>query len=237
MMINKLLVILCGILFITQQLSAQQFQEVLYLKNGSVIKGVVMEQNTNSSVKIKTQDGNIFVYPMSEVDKVTKEEILKRVRRQRNSSADVENARGYKGFVDLGGTIGIGHYGDGVVSVSTTHGFQFNPYLFLGAGMAVEYHNFYGATFLPIFIESRLNFIDNSITPFFALRAGYSVYTKGVYFNPNLGVNLKVSPNIGMNVSVGYTLQQATLYAYSPLYYYHHNVNISGLSLKLGFEF
>ena len=49
------------------------YKEVVYLKNGSIIKGVVLEQVPNESIKIQTADGSIFVYPMSEVEKIAKE--------------------------------------------------------------------------------------------------------------------------------------------------------------------
>lgn len=55
--------------------AAQQYQEVVYLKNGSVIKGTVIEQIPGQSVKVQTQDGSIFVYKMSEVDKIVKEDL------------------------------------------------------------------------------------------------------------------------------------------------------------------
>ena len=45
-------------------------QEVVYLKNGSIIKGVVIEQVPGESLKIQTYDGSIFVYKMSEVEKI-----------------------------------------------------------------------------------------------------------------------------------------------------------------------
>lgn len=55
--------------------AAQQYQEVVYLKNGSVIKGTVIEQIPGQSVKVQTQDGSVFVYKMSEVDKIVKEDL------------------------------------------------------------------------------------------------------------------------------------------------------------------
>ena len=53
--------------------AAQQYQEVVYLKNGSVIKGTVIEQTPGQSVKVQTQDGSVFFYTMDEVEKVVKE--------------------------------------------------------------------------------------------------------------------------------------------------------------------
>lgn len=55
--------------------AAQQYQEVVYLKNGSVIKGTVIEQIPGQSVKVQTQDGSVFVYTMDEVDKIVKEDL------------------------------------------------------------------------------------------------------------------------------------------------------------------
>ncbi len=59
----------------TTLLVAQNYQEVLYLKNGSMIRGVVIEQIPDESCKIKTSDGSIFVYSWSEISKIAKEEI------------------------------------------------------------------------------------------------------------------------------------------------------------------
>jgi hypothetical protein len=52
---------------------AQQYEDVVYLKNGSVIHGTIVEQVPNVSVKVKTRDGNIFVYKIEEIEKMTKE--------------------------------------------------------------------------------------------------------------------------------------------------------------------
>ena len=50
-----------------------EMQDVVYLENGSVIKGMIIEQTPNVSLKIQTKDGSIFVYKMEEVEKMTKE--------------------------------------------------------------------------------------------------------------------------------------------------------------------
>lgn len=55
-------------------LFAQQWVEVVYLKNGGQVRGVIIEQVPNETLKIQTADGSIFVYKMSEVEKITKEQ-------------------------------------------------------------------------------------------------------------------------------------------------------------------
>ena len=53
---------------------SQQMEDVVYLKNGSVIHGVIIEQIPNVSIKIKTHDGNVMAYKYEDIEKFTKEE-------------------------------------------------------------------------------------------------------------------------------------------------------------------
>ena len=71
--IKKIAAVLFCILFTSMALSQQEYEEVVYLKNGSVIKGTIIEQVPDVSIKIQTKDGNIFVYQMEEIDRITKE--------------------------------------------------------------------------------------------------------------------------------------------------------------------
>ncbi len=53
---------------------SQQMEDVVYLKNGSVIHGIIIEQIPNVSIKIKTHDGNVMAYKYEDIEKFTKEE-------------------------------------------------------------------------------------------------------------------------------------------------------------------
>ena len=46
--------------------------DVVHLKNGNIIKGVVIETIPNESIKIETDDGSISIIEISEVDKIKK---------------------------------------------------------------------------------------------------------------------------------------------------------------------
>ena len=52
-----------------------QTEDVVYLKNGTIVRGTITEQNLNQSVKIQTKDNSLFVFSMEEIDKITKESI------------------------------------------------------------------------------------------------------------------------------------------------------------------
>ncbi len=56
------------------QIAAQSnLTDVVYLKNGSNIKGIVVEQIIGQSIKIETKDGSLFVFKTEEVAKITRE--------------------------------------------------------------------------------------------------------------------------------------------------------------------
>ena len=69
---RKLLLVLTLLLSISTYVAAQNYTEVVYLKNGSIIKGVIIEQVPNVSLKIKTGDGSLIICQMSDVTKITK---------------------------------------------------------------------------------------------------------------------------------------------------------------------
>jgi hypothetical protein len=69
-----------------------QTRDVLYLKNGSVIKGTVTEMNPSTGIKIKTADGSLFVYKMDEILKTEKEEFVGQQINQETSSGVSQEA-------------------------------------------------------------------------------------------------------------------------------------------------
>jgi TM2 domain-containing membrane protein YozV len=58
-------------------MAQQNSDDVVYLKNGSIIKGTIIEQIPGKTIKIQTQDGNIFVYGFDDIAKITKEQSVK----------------------------------------------------------------------------------------------------------------------------------------------------------------
>ena len=121
---------------------AQNYTEVVYLKNGSIIKGVIIEQVPNVSLKIKTGDGSLIICQMSDVTKITKEERYTRdYRKDTNDRKAARNTlKGYKGFVDFAYIGDVSDYNASKIELSTTHGYQFNNYFFVGGGVAFNYY-------------------------------------------------------------------------------------------------
>ena len=57
-------------------LAQQDARDVVHLKNGSIIKGQIVELVPNEKVRIETSDGSVFVFPMDEVIRIEGEPVL-----------------------------------------------------------------------------------------------------------------------------------------------------------------
>ncbi len=91
---KKFLFFTLGLLLFGGKVSAQ---DAVYLRNGSMIRGSVLEQEMGKSVKVQTQDGSIYIYSMSEVERIAKNyaqvrqrnamQVRTIMRRRRNGTA------------------------------------------------------------------------------------------------------------------------------------------------------
>ena len=64
-------------LVLTGSIAAQKaFEDVIYLKNGGIIRGAIKTILPDSSIKIETIGRNIFVFKAAEIDKLIKEEVM-----------------------------------------------------------------------------------------------------------------------------------------------------------------
>lgn len=104
---------------VTLSFGQGDYNDIVYLKNGSIIRGVIIEQVPNESIKIKTIDGNVFVFQLSEIDKITKD--YKKV---------INNVDSRKGYIAISGgySIPIGEFGSNLIGSvpEASKGFQLN---------------------------------------------------------------------------------------------------------------
>ena len=111
-------------------MNAQQYQDVVYLKNGSVIHGIITEQIPNQSLKIETKDGSVFICDMNDVAKITKDFQVNEEKNQGREYGWVSAPR-YRGFVGESLVFGVEDTEDTRSQVFTSHGCQINPYYIL----------------------------------------------------------------------------------------------------------
>ena len=69
------LVVVVAVFVAPSPVFAQQMEDVVHLKNGEIVRGIIIEQIPGESLKIQTQGGSAFVYTMDEIAKITKEPV------------------------------------------------------------------------------------------------------------------------------------------------------------------
>lgn len=199
------------VLVISALASMAVAQDVVYLKNGSIIKGSVLEIVPEQSLKIQTSDGSIFVYQMNEVERIQRD-----ANKQQETGGFSEDylKRGFRGLVDLGIHAGFGDAEDNLlVMPSFTVGYQINRFFYIGAGCSPTlalYNNEYNdeietGFILPIYGAIRFDFVNAKVSPFLDTRVGYSVTDdcRGLYTYIGAGCRIKK-----LSLSAGYTFQR-----------------------------
>lgn len=238
----KKLFVLATMLIASFVASAQGLIETVYLKNGNVIKGDIVEFQPNKSIKMETADGSLFVFEYKDIEKVTRErhEVRVNYHHRPHRSHDVkfhdaeEQApvfglkKGYRGFVSaesmLGDIIGL--------SMSSTHGAQLNEKIFIGGGVGMIIGSDWedGYSLFPVYADFRVDFLNKKISPFMELKSG-AVFaaqgTTGFYGDFSFGCRFKrCSVSFGVNSIPGEAEYYADYYPYTTDYntdgYYYY---------------
>lgn len=193
-------------------------QDEVRLKNGSIIRGVITEQVFGEHIKIKTSDGNLFVFKASEIEKVSKVEGAPQVEqsvdlsklspKEQKSFKKAEKKRtkhalskGYVGMVE-GGYV-VGNYNR--LKFDFINGYQFSPYISLGLGLGFRSTPDV-ATAIPVYLHSQVNFTESELSPFFSQKLGVLLgdYGGGAHLESCIGLTWRSSPKIALKFSIGY---------------------------------
>lgn len=168
--------------------SQNETQDVVYLKNGSIIKGTIVEQIPNESIKIETSDGSVFVYDFADVKKIARE-----VSQKPSLPGKTSNKKsnfGFKAGLITGGMVSVGKQGD--IDVGTSYsfgGFWENilaPSFFWGFALdfnGINYkHSNESSTLINMstYLKTKIDISDNVI-----LRPGVSILGYGILTNPS----------------------------------------------------
>lgn len=120
---NLLLSTLIITFFISTNIFSQEVQDVVvHLKNGSVIRGNILEHIPNVSIKIKTKDGNIFVFKMEDIVKMTKDKTIEKKRVKAFSGKIPLTAFALSTIFPGGGQFYNGETGEGIIYLGLTAG-------------------------------------------------------------------------------------------------------------------
>lgn len=195
---------------------AQKNTQTVYLKNGSVITGTLLEEVPGKSVKLQTKDGNIFVYDINDVERIT-----------HNVDNKQTNQEGHKGLefgIDMGYNFAT-KGGDGAPFIGFTLGKKFNKNFYWGIGADVNLPTGDANLMLPLTTDFRVFLPINgtNITPYLQFSTGY-VFNFADDFEIKVGrhsekfimpnfipiqvlpsVQIPLSGRVDFNFGIGYT--------------------------------
>ena len=123
-------------------------QDVVYLKNGSIIRGDIIEMVPGETIKIMTSDGSVFVHDYADVQKFTKEQPVSTINKNAYSVekkspwlsgflsfcipglGQFYNGENHKGWVDLGTSMGgyVAFY-SGYILMATSISYDYDTYV------------------------------------------------------------------------------------------------------------
>jgi sRNA-binding regulator protein Hfq len=200
---------------------AQYYEEVVYLTNGSIIRGEVIEQ-TKETIKIQIEGGSILVYKMDEVERIVKEE--KKIKSKKTERDYQVQDTGYFHSINFGFLPGRNaEWGDFAFGGSLHYTFGYQYKRMLGAGIGVGgdayiYNNIQNV--FPVYLQARGYFLNQPFSPYYSVNVGYGFATSnnawnivdasgGLYVHPKIGFRLASRSNAAFTVELGYSHQMA----------------------------
>ena len=261
---RKLMTLLMAVLLMggmaAQAQDKPEKQEVVKLKNGHQVRGKIVTYAPLDSLVIQEDDGTLQTIYWDRIKQITKE----RWKPQQTMGGDFTPGKGpqkgYRGFVDVEYYLSVDAMSKDHIGFSTSHGYQFKPWLFVGAGAGMKIsHNKhikegYGIKgdfyMFPVFADIRFDLLKSKFSPYLDCRVGYTLGDKayGIMFNPSMGCRIGVTDKLAVNASLGYSLQSTDLVVVSSIDntairhmetgdWNWQNNPYHCLSIKLGIEF
>ncbi len=219
-------------------------QDVVYLENGWVIRGKIMENSTSDSLRIACFDGNIFVFDRAKVKQVKKEPVYKQ------SLTGGKSLSRLYAFTEVSIIAGNGNTSR-TVSPWFTTGYRFGKHL--GLGLGVGLHRFTNITFLPVVADMRIMARQDHhiIRPYGYFSAGYGLsglndadlyvsYKGGLNWTAGFGLMAPISPLAKINWGLGITVQEGGITYTDPVdpeNALNYSVNIRRLEFRMGVHF
>ena len=170
-------------------------KDTIYLKNGSIILGTIIEQVPGKTYKILTSDNNTFTYSVDEIEKITSnvETAPTPIATQVDApivlisgSSQKDSEFKNKGFTVMArfGPLGLRSVTGGLAA-----GYQVNHFLFAGLGVNIDAYKTIGNAlleynykgmdvFAPIYADIHMFSSENRVAFMWHFSLGYSVLAK-----------------------------------------------------------
>ena len=232
----------------TSPLLAQKkgWQEVVYLKNGSILRGNLQDDSTAGEIKLKITGQNLLVFKSEEVARVARE--------YTKSGFEYPYRSGYLNITEIGFSIG---YPAAVPQFSNTNrvvGFSaqtFNGYQFypaLAVGLVTSIDTYEQITLLPVGIGVRGDISQTRVRPFYGLDAGFALdwlnnpnltadHDGGFFWSPSFGIKFNSRHAHAFIINLGYRSQKATATTQEQFWTRTDKVHYKRMLARIGMSF
>jgi len=197
-------------------LSAQKHVvDAIYLNNGEVFRGRIVESLDPDMLSIETLCLNTRLFSRNEISRIDKEKINIQSFRYGSESS----IRGYFNRTDMGFLIGSGNNQNNVVfSLQMVNGYKLGKKYYPGIGTGLE---FYEYAVVPLFADFSYALSDNRVSPFLRASLGYSFPVEepreqwgsrtdnngGILYIVGLGTSIRTGASSALSISLVYRFQ------------------------------
>jgi hypothetical protein len=160
---KRSLFLLTAIIVISFQTFAQQGKDALYLKNGSIVHGKLIEVK-DGQYNIRTTDGLLFTFTTGEVEKFILGE------QSETKEVKINDPNGFGFGIENGFLLGSSNNNfPFLFSLNPMLTYTFSKRHTLSAVSGIELFDQFT---LPLLVEYRFNVLDANVSPFIYARAG-----------------------------------------------------------------
>lgn len=208
-----------------QQQDVSEDIYLVYLKDGSVVQGVLFANIPGHPVSIQTSNGRFYTYNRNEIKRI----VLLNPKKTIAAPANAYPYHEHRFEVEIGPSFAKGRGSTGVdyVGAHLAAGGWLTPNIVLGGGLDFDYgfSSFLDYKLVPIYVYSKVYLNRNKIRPFFSLDVGYALngetdreegdydHIGGFLTVPAAGVSFRLAKRFALNCSVGYRMQWISEYA------------------------
>jgi len=176
---------------ISATVAQEVMQDVIYLKNGSMYKGTIIEEVPNTSYKIRISGGSVIALQVADIERLTKEEPPSSTwtwgRGMRDTTRFVGRKRGYFNVLQ----VLIENKQGGLRFVN---GYKFGQMGYLGIGVGFDrvfssplngrindlQEDALEGVYLPLYLFYSGDVKQRRLTPYYTVEAGYTMAFQGM---------------------------------------------------------
>ncbi len=224
--------------------------DYVYLKNGSLFKGEIVEYQDGGQLHLKLDNERTFIFEDKNIKRIVQGGTYKIHKDKSFKPYNFKEKGMYYFFAGNinGGSSAFQNEGTAGLGIQAAAGYQLNRWLGAGLGIGMDYY--YpgsGERFMPVFAEVRGYLRQKNVAPYYSVQTGYGFTfvdedramedsQGGIYLYPALGLRCGASDNANFTIDIGYKYQKGT-FAFRQWDLVEHKMTYRRIALRVGVLF